>query len=192
MEKLHLLRLKELSVEPNAPESTKVFKFWLRTVEYFIAGLREGRAEGQSEIDKKIIIVSYFLAEIFPYVEDCETYHIIVAILWQIFVMEKNNIFARHCLVSRWQDSEESITEFLLSLKQLAKECTFSNVTANEYREKLIRPPRLLENDILTLTRAVELADTLDRSFRQSSFVSTSNSQLMTVPDSNKDLKLSS
>ena len=82
--------------------------------------------------------------------------------------------------VNTRQDPEESIADFL-ALKQLAKDSsTFSAVTANEYREEMIRDSfinglaspsirqRLLEDDNLTLTRAAELADTLDRSYRQS------------------------
>ena len=66
MEK-QLLRPKELSVEPNTPESAKVFKFWLRTVEDFISGLDEARAEDQPAINRERIIISCLSAKIFPY-----------------------------------------------------------------------------------------------------------------------------
>ena len=94
------------------------------------------------------------------------------------------------------QDPGESIADFLLALKQLAKDCTFSAVTANEYREEMIRDSfinglaspsirqRILEDDNLTLTRATELADTLDRSYRQSNRIeSVSTSHLMAVTE---------
>jgi len=85
-----------------------------------------------------------------------------------------------HLLVSRRQAPTESISEFLRALKGLAKECSFDDVSAAVYREKLtwdsfisnlslssIRQ-RLLEKDNLTLVQAYELADSLDRAQRQS------------------------
>ena len=128
-----MLTLKKLSVEPNTPELAKVFKFWLRTVEDFISGLDKARAEDQLAINREHINISCLSVEIFPYVEDCQNYNKIVATLCQIFVKQKNNAYARHRLVNRHQDPGESIADFLLALKQLAKDCTFSVVTANEY-----------------------------------------------------------
>ena len=55
---------KELSVEPNTPESTKMFKFWLKTVEDFISGLDEDRAADQPAITRGRIMISCLLAEI--------------------------------------------------------------------------------------------------------------------------------
>ena len=42
--KKQLLTPKEMSVEPNTPELTKVFKFLLRTVEDFIRGIDKAKA----------------------------------------------------------------------------------------------------------------------------------------------------
>ena len=79
------------------------------------------------------------MAEIFPYVEDCQNYDEIVATICQIFAKQKNNVYTRHRLVDRRQDPGESIADFLLALTQLAKDCIFSAVTANECREEVIR-----------------------------------------------------
>jgi len=37
----HLLRSRELCVEPGAPDADRIFAFWLRTVEDFIDSLQE-------------------------------------------------------------------------------------------------------------------------------------------------------
>ena len=99
-----------------------------------------------------------------------------------------NNVFARYLLVSRNQGSTESVSDFLQALKVLAKNCTFTAVSANDYREQLIRDSfikglnssfikqRLLEHGDLTLTRAIELAETLDSAQRQSSSMGTTAS----------------
>jgi len=52
MEKL-VLRPKDLSMQP---EASHVFNFWLRSVEDFIASLRDYRKEGEPAINKRIII----------------------------------------------------------------------------------------------------------------------------------------
>ena len=57
MEKL-VLRPKELTVQPEAPDAQRTFGYWLRTVEDFIDSLTEFRKDGDPEINKKRIIVS--------------------------------------------------------------------------------------------------------------------------------------
>jgi len=52
MEKL-VLRPKELSVQPEAPEAPRIVYFRLRTVEDFVASLSDYREEGEPEINKK-------------------------------------------------------------------------------------------------------------------------------------------
>ena len=78
-------------------------------------------------------------------------------------------------LVSRLQGSDESISEFLHVLKGLAKDCAFSDVAADVYREELTRDVfinglassavrhRLLETEELSLNQATltELIATL-------------------------------
>jgi len=179
MEKL-VLRPKELSVQPEAPEASRVFSFWLRTFEDFIASLRDYRKEGEPEINKKIIIISCLSPDVFPYVEEAVDYERIVEALKSVYVKKKNNAYARHLLVSRRQAPTESISEFLQALKGVAKECSFDDVSAAVYREELTRDSfinnlssssirqRLLEKDNLTLVQAYELADSLDRAQRQS------------------------
>ena len=160
-----LLRPKELSVEPETPDAAQVFAFWLRTVEDFLSSLREFQdpqvnAQG---------IVSCLSPAIFPYVEDAASYDEIVDILKRLY-LKKNNVYARHLLVSRKQTPGESISEYLQALKILAKECSFTEGSANAYREELtcdsfinglasssVRQ-RLLEKDDLTLVQAYELA----------------------------------
>ena len=171
------------SVQPEAPEAPRIFNFWLRTVEDFIASLRDYRKEGEPETNKKRIIISCLSPDVFPYVEEAVDYERIVETLKSVslksvYIKKKNNVYVRHLLVSRRQAPTESISEFLQTLKGLAKECSF-DVSAAVYREELTRDSfinnlsslsirqRLLENDNLTLVQAYELADSLDRAQRQ-------------------------
>jgi len=85
-------------------------------------------------------------------------------------------------LVSRRQASGESISEFLHVFEGLAKDCAFSDVTADMYREELTRDftkglvssavlQRLLGKEELSLNQDFELADNLDRAHRYSSCI---------------------
>ena len=192
MEKL-VLRPKELSVQPEAPDAQRSFAYWLRTVEDFISTLAEFRKDGDPEINKKRIIVSCLSPEIYPYVEDADTYENVVEILKSAYIKKKNNVYARHLLVSRRQAANETISEFLQALKSLAKDCTFADVKAAEYRDELTRDSfinnlssssirqRLLEKNDINLTQAYELADSLDRAQRQSLQIHTTSAQPVTV-----------
>ena len=108
-----LLRPKELSVEPEAPDAARVFAFWLRTVEDFLSSLREFRAEDDPQVNAQRIIVGCLSPAIFPYVEDAVSYDEIVDILKRLYLKKKNNVYARHLLVSRQQTPGESISEYL-------------------------------------------------------------------------------
>ncbi|XP_035214100.1 uncharacterized protein LOC118187918 [Stegodyphus dumicola] len=55
-----------------------------------------------------------------------------------IYITERSEIFARHCLASRFQQTGESVNEYLQILKQLSKDCEFESVTAEEYKNEYI------------------------------------------------------
>ena len=158
-----------------------MFNFWLRTVEDFISTVQEPRRDDNPEVNKKCIIINCLSPAAYPHVEKAETYDMIVQILKALYVKKKNNVYALHLLVSRRQGSDDSISEFLHVLKGFAKDCSFSDVTADMYREELTRDAfinnlaspvvrqHLLEKEELCLNQAFELADNLDRAHRYSS-----------------------
>jgi len=96
----------------------------------------------------------------------------IVQILKNLYIKKKNNVYTRHLLVSRRKGTDEAISEFLHILKGLTKDCAFSDVTADMYREELTRDfinglassavrQRLLGKEELFLNQAFELVDNL-------------------------------
>ena len=178
-----LLRPKELSVEPETPDAARVFAFWLRTVEDLLSSLREFRAEDDPQVNAHRIIVSCLSPVIFPYVEDAVSYDEIVDILKRLNLKKKNNVYARHLLVSRKQSS----LKYLQASKILAKECSFTEVSANAYSEELTRDSsirqRLLEKDDLSLVQAYELADSLDHAQRHAISISRTAALSATTAD---------
>ncbi|GFT37457.1 retrovirus-related Pol polyprotein from transposon opus [Trichonephila clavipes] len=79
-----------------------------------------------------------------------------------------------HCLSTRNQLIEETVSEYLQILNQLSKDCDFTDAKAEEYRKEYIRDAfirelkcprirlRLLENTSMTLDQAFEQARTLE------------------------------
>ena len=51
----------------------------------------------------------------------------------------KNIIFARHLLMTRTQKKTEKIDEYVYALNQLARDCQFQDVRANDYKDDLSR-----------------------------------------------------
>ncbi|GFW06178.1 uncharacterized protein TNCV_36541 [Trichonephila clavipes] len=108
------------------------------------------------------------------FINDCTTYAQAIAILDSLFIKKRNVIFARHCLPTRNQQTEETASEYLQILNQLSKDCDFTDVKAEEYRKEYIRDAfiqglkcprirqRLLENTSMTLDQAFEQARTLE------------------------------
>jgi len=80
MAKQELTRPKELSVETTAPDASKTFTYWLRTVNDYIDYLGEGRAEDAPAIHRERILISCLSPSVYPLVED-ETFEQIVATL---------------------------------------------------------------------------------------------------------------
>ena len=130
---------KELSVETTAPDASKTFTYWLRTVNDYIDYLGEGRAEDAPAINRVRIIISCLSPSIYPLVEEDEAFEHIVATLKAAYIKKKNNVHARHLLVSRHKQPGESVTEYAQTSKALAKECAFGAATSDEYGAELTR-----------------------------------------------------
>ena len=158
-----------------------IFKHWLQTFQRFRTAARLAQPENEREnFDSYGLLVNYLAPNVFPYIEETESYDRAIEILKATFIKPKNVIFARHVLATRLQKSEETLAEFLQSLRELSKDCKFEPVTAEQHREQMIRDAfingldssairqRLLEKEDLTLDRANDLALSLDRAQEQS------------------------
>ena len=180
-----------MCVEAGAPDAGRIFAFWLRTAEDFIDSLRVLRRDSDPEVNKKCIIINCLSPSVCPCVEDAADYEDVLQIFKSLYVKQKNNVHARHLLKSRHQLQGETVSEYLQVLKTLAKDCTFSEVTAATYREVLTRDAlingllsasirlRLLEKAEITLVQAFELAESLDRAQRQALSMGQSPTQLL-------------
>ncbi|KRX21394.1 Retrovirus-related Pol polyprotein from transposon 17.6 [Trichinella nelsoni] len=120
------------------------------------------------------ILRLYLTGSTFEYVQDCKTYDEAIAKLSEVYVKPKNVIFARYEFISRKQRDDESLEEFLHAFQRLSKNCEYKNVTAEQYREEMIRDAfinnmssnkirtRLLEHSVISLQEAVNKAVALN------------------------------
>ena len=164
----NLLKPERLAVDPNSPIAAKEWRFWHQTFKNFLTLC------GNDAPDKYLTIINLMSHSVYDYVEDCTDYNSVVAILEKLYVKTPNEIFARHLLATRRQQSGESLDEFLLELRKLSKDCNLKAVSAEQYKEELVRDSfinglssplirqRLLENKTLTLDQAYSQATSLD------------------------------
>ena len=102
-----------------------------------------------------------------------------IAALDRLFIKPKNETFARYCLLSRTQQDGESLDQYMIVLRALAKDCNFQQVSDIVHCEQSIRTAfisgiksgqirqRLLE-DTKTLEQTFEAALTLESAFTNS------------------------
>ncbi|XP_042243366.1 uncharacterized protein LOC121880275 [Homarus americanus] len=177
----------KLDVDPNSPAAEKEYKHWRKTFENFIDEC------GDRALDKLRCLTKYVSATVYEYFADATEFETAIQVLEKVYVKKKNEIFARHQLATRPQRPSETkagitvryalsetLDEFLRDLHRLSKGCTLKAVTAEEYREELVRDAfinglssanvrqRLLENQALTLSQAFDQAKALDLAQRTS------------------------
>ena len=171
-----LLKPNNLDISPNDSEAPATFKYWLATFEKFLEEV-EKKVE---EVDKQALLINFLPPTVYPYVENHNIFDSALGALKAAYIKRKNDIFARHILATRKQQNGENLEQFLQALKIISKDCTFRAVSAEQYREELLRDAlinglssftirqRLLERDDLTLQNAFEQACTLYRAHEHS------------------------
>ena len=128
------MKAERLDLDPSSPNAAKEWRHWRRTFDNFII---------ECGIDpvpnKHRIITNLISANVYEHVEDCTDIQSVIDTLDNLFVKSSNVIFARHLLSTRCQQSGETLDQFLQDLRKLSKDCKFKAVTAEQYREELIR-----------------------------------------------------
>ena len=146
----------------NSAESAKQWWQWLITFENFLAALP------QEELNKLRVLLSYVSPDVYELIGEAETYEEAINMLKTLYAKTPNEIFARHSIATRKQQTGESLDEYLQALKTLSKDCNSRQVTAAEYQDEAIRDgfisglisskirQRLLENKTLDLQAAFD------------------------------------
>ncbi|XP_072384754.1 uncharacterized protein [Diabrotica undecimpunctata] len=142
---------------------------WKATFKNFISSVID-----VSEEEKFKLLVNYVSNNIYELISDCRKYSEAKSILEAAFVKPKNEIFARHILMTKKQQTGENIGQYVQHLKVLSKDCNFLAVSADQNREDYIKDSfingilsndirqRLLENNTITLQDAIVKAQSLE------------------------------
>lgn len=175
-----LLKPSKLSIDPNSSSAMKEWKHWIKTFKTYVNRFVTTESEQEADEEKLAALVNCATAEVHDYFEHCETFVEAEATLEKLYVKEPNNIFARYLLSIAKQKPEQSLADFKRTLLRLAKDCSFTDVTAAQYRDDLVRDSfitgilsseirqRLLEHKKLSMKDAYEQAVTIDDARRDS------------------------
>lgn len=165
----NFLKPERFDVDPTCANAENKWLHWKKTFENFLL-----KVPNLIEENKLPLLFNYVSANVFQSISEATSYSAAITALETLYVVKKNEIFARHCLASRNQLSNETVNEFLQVLKQLSKNCNFTTVTAETYKSEYIRDAfirglknarireRLLENSTITLENAVNQARALE------------------------------
>lgn len=181
-----ILRPERFSVLPNTSGADKAWLHWKRTFTNYIASAIRTPAATQPgdgetadptatlAANKLDVLINYVSSSVYDYISECADYDTAIQTLESMYVVPKNEIFARHLLATRKQQPGESLDTFLNVLKLLAKDCQFKAVSAEVYKQEQIRDAfinglqtpsirqRLLENVTLSLTETFTQARSLE------------------------------
>ena len=174
-----LLKPERLNLDPQSPNAAKDWKYWFKTFENFIIMC------GTDAPDKHLSLINLISSDVYEYVEDCTDYDSAKKTLEKLYVKSPNEVFARHLLATRRQQCSETLDVFFQNLRKLSKDCKFKAVSAEQYRDEMLRDAfingllspeirqRLLENDKLTMDSAFDKASSMDVAQRNASAYSS-------------------
>ena len=195
-----LLKPVRFDADPHSPKAAKQLKLWLKVFTDFLERCASAAEAQEAPAPNQLqILFAYVSADIYEYIEDCESFDAAIAKLKTIFIKPPNVIFARHPLATRKQQPGETLEDFYQSLHILSKDCGLRNVTAEEYRNELVRDAfinglsshsirqRLLENDQLSVTQAFDNARSLRTAQDHSEAYLTKTEVAAIVPQSSND-----
>ena len=128
-----ILRPVQFSADPTSSSAAKDFKHWLRTFENFLNSI-ENHAP-----DKLNALINLVSPDVYEFIEDIATYEDALNKLKEIYQQTENEVFAKHILATRSQKAGENVDMYIQSLRRLAKDCNFKEVTAETHRDEAIR-----------------------------------------------------
>ena len=91
------------------------------------------------ELNKLDVLINYVSPKVYHYIAECEMYNSAISVLESLYVKQKNDMFAHHLLTTCEQEAGEFLDQYIMSLQQLGRDCTFKALTAEQARDELIR-----------------------------------------------------
>ena len=176
------LKPTRLDLDHRSKDSHKLWAHWKKTLDNFFTSFQTA----PDDATKLSALINFVSPEIYEYISNQASYEEAIDQLEGLYVKPKNEIFARHCLLTRNQHDGESIDEYKHALESLANECEFKDITGVLYRDAYVRDAficgikssdirqRLLEED-LPLEKSFEKARSYELAARNSERIASSN-----------------
>lgn len=173
------LRPERFEANPSASNAAKEWRHWYRTFSNFLSALESLTPDNLN------VLFNYVAPSVYEYIADCSTYEDAIDTLQTLYVKPKNEVYARHQLATRRQQTGETLDEFLQALKRLSGDCNYEAVSAEKCKEEAIRDAfitgllsniirqRLLENKTLDLPTAFDQARALEQAQKSSEAYAT-------------------
>lgn len=112
---------------PDDP-SEEDYLYWKRMLQIYIT---KAEVPEDSKLDVLLVLCG---SKAFSLVEDCEDYETAISRMEGKYLKRSTAIMMRHKLLSRKQQSTESVEDYMGALKALAKKCHTTAMTAEEHK----------------------------------------------------------
>ncbi|XP_072118179.1 uncharacterized protein [Mobula birostris] len=169
------LRPEKLDLNPQTPEAGNAFELWLACFEVYLEEIK-----ATDPVAKRRVLLSRVSPRVYSLIREQPNYNGAMNARKRQYLRPINSVYARHRLATRQQRPGESSAEFVRALQTLVRACNCQELTAAQHTELLVRDTfvtgtrsvyvrqRLLEKADLTLSSAMELADTLEAALHNS------------------------
>lgn len=114
------------------------FQHWKKTLESFLTAISPVATPLTAE-QKFDILTNHVSPDIYSSILHLQKYDDAMQLLEGIFIKARNKNYARHKLATRKQEEGESIDQFCIALKTLARDCDFQEVTSSVHEAECIR-----------------------------------------------------
>lgn len=134
-----ILRPERLELDPNTSVDglhSHTYTHWTATFNNFLVTIQD---KVTTEEQKYSVLINHVSPDIYLHISSVTKYTEAIALLKALFVKEKNENFARHCLAYRTQKDGETVEQYILSLETLAKDCSFKKAEAGEHQDLCVR-----------------------------------------------------
>ena len=125
------LKPDRLELDPSKPEAVDTWRHWKMTFNIFLEAVCETQQPTSMTDRLKLkLLINLLSPAIFKLISDSHDYSTAMNVLEEIFEKPKSSVFCRYLLATRRQPTDESVDQYLQSLKRLAKDCDFQAVKA--------------------------------------------------------------
>ena len=185
------LRPERFDCDPDDANATPEWKHFKATFDSFIGAITV--PAGQT-VNRLQLLKNHVSSTVFAKISDMTTFDDAIKTLDSLYIKTKNEVFSRHLLVSRKQQTTESIDSYVQALREHANDCEFKAVSAEEYKSEYIRDAfinglnssfirqRMLESSKLDLESVILQAQTLECAQRSNQMYHNNIIQSAAVP----------